>query len=88
MANRKLTDAEKAAREKAKADNFVKLATARTTKALDAIAKLRSLGASNYVSTEAQRDAIVKALEAEVMKVAQALAGKGPATAGFTLPTA
>ncbi len=88
MANKSLTPAEKAEREAAKAANFVKVAEARMTKALDAIAKLRNLGASNYVSTQPQRDAIVQALEAAVIRVGQSLSGKVEATGGFTLPKA
>jgi hypothetical protein len=85
MARRILSDKEKAERDAEKVTRFKTVAPKRVNNALDAIARLRQLSASSYSSTEEQRNAIVKALEAEVQKVALAFAGKGD-TGGFQLP--
>ena len=88
MANKKLSDAEKAERVAKRAEAFVKLAEARMTKALDAISKLRNLGASTYVSTEAQRKAIIVGLENAVVQVANSLNGTTKDSTGFSLADA
>lgn len=81
------TDAEKAADRKAAAEKFVELANKRTEKALNAIAQIGQLGAKTYVSEQFQRDAIAKALEAEVGKAVTRLNGTVIATGGFAIPT-
>lgn len=59
--------AKKAEREKAKADNFVRLAEARLTRALDAMAGLRGLANRNsYSYTPDQVKVMFKALEGEL----------------------
>lgn len=98
MANTKkppMTEAEKAAkkaeREKAKADNFIRLADARVTKALDAMAALRGLANRNtYTYDMAQVKAIFGALEGE-MTTLQGLFAPGAAAQeakGFSLAAA
>lgn len=98
MANQKkapLTEEQKAAkkaeREAAKVENFIRLADARVTKAMDAIAALRGLANRNtYTYTMEQVKAIFGALEGE-MSTLQGLFAPGAAaqeTKGFSLAAA
>lgn len=98
MANTKkppLTDEQKAAkkaeREQAKANNFVRLADARVSKALDAMAALRGLANRNaYTYSMDQVKVIFGALEGELSTL-QGLFAPGAAaqeTKGFSLAAA
>lgn len=58
-----------------KADKFVRLAKARTTKALKAIAQLENLAGSNYEYTAEQVTKIVGALDDAINKVTVKLNG-------------
>jgi len=95
MAKTALTDEQKAAKkaeaQAAKAANFVRLAEARTEKALTAIAAIGGLSnRATYDYTEVQTGAILKALEKEVLTLqgrfapASGTAAKG----GFSLAAA
>lgn len=78
--------AEKKAKAQAtKAENFIRIAKGRMTKALSAIAQLEALAGASYVSTEAQVGAMITALDKAVTRVADKFAGpKGKAeTGGF-----
>lgn len=70
-----------------KAERFVRLGQSRTSKALDAIANIGGLAnKGNYEYTEEQANKILKALEAEVVKLSQKFANPGSVVAeGFTL---
>lgn len=91
MANVKRTDAEraaaKAARDAQKQEAFKKLAVARTNKAIAAIRQLEALSNTNsYLYTEEQAQAVVKALESAVVKVAGKFAAPNAKVEGeFTL---
>lgn len=81
MANTPATPVVETKREK-----FVRLATARMNKALAAIAQIRGLtNKSLYDFTDADAEAIGKALEAEVVKTTKALQGEKAQETGFTL---
>jgi len=64
--------------DESKADKFIRLAKARMTKALKAIAQLENLGGSNYEYTHDQANKIVNSLERAVA----AVEAKLTATAG------
>lgn len=64
---------EKSKKEETKAQAFVRVANLRVPKALKAIKLLGNLGSANYERTQAQADAITKALQDAVSKVSAAL---------------
>jgi len=95
MAKTTLTDEQKAAKKAeaaaAKAANFVRLAEARTEKALTAIASIGGLSnRATYDYTEAQTTAILKALEKEVMTLQGRFSPSAASSAkgGFSLAAA
>jgi len=71
------TDAQKAVAQQAKADRFVKLAKARTSRAIKTISLLQNLGRGNYVYTEEQARQIIHALDKAVAGVATSFGPKG-----------
>lgn len=83
--------AKKAEREQAKKDNFIRLADARVSKALDALAGLRGLANKNtYTYDTAQIGAIFKALEGELSTLQGLFApgAKSEEAKGFSLAAA
>lgn len=83
-----MANAPAAATTETKREKFVRLAQARTNKALAAIAQLRGLtNKSLYDFTDADADAIGKALETEVIKTVKSLRGEKAQESGFALPT-
>lgn len=72
------TAAEKAAKEKAKAADFARVASRRMTNALESIERLRALGNRNaYFYTPEQAAKMIKDLEAKVAEVKEAMSGNG-----------
>lgn len=68
-----------------KAGKFVRLATARTTKAIKAIGQLNALSGSSYESTPEQREKIITALRNAIDAVETRFAGHVEKAPEFTL---
>lgn len=72
---KQLTEAEKAARETAKAEKFKELAQKRVNDAMDAIARIAPLAnRNNYNYTEEQVNKIGEALKSEVTRLGERFA--------------
>ena len=82
-----MADAKKETVPETKAERFVRLGQTRTAKALDAISNIGGLSnKGNYEYTEEQAHKILKALEAEVVKLAAKFANPASVAAeDFTL---
>ena len=65
---------------------FVRIANKRIPRTLKAIEGIAQLGAKQYVKSEAQVTATVKALKEAVSRVESALSGRKEAQQGFQLP--
>jgi len=79
-----LTEAQKKDKKFA---SFKRVAAPRVNKALKAIGLVGLCASSNYASTEAERKAIVLALQTAVADVEVRFSGEQKAVAGFTLPS-
>lgn len=73
--------------DETKAQRFVRLANARVTKALDAIANIGGLAnPANYESTEEQRQKIINAIDGEMQNLVKRFnKPSGDTKAGFSL---
>lgn len=86
MANAtKKTKKDKPAIVETKSQKFVRLATARTTKACKAIYQVGMLGSNVYESTPEQREKIAEALNAAVQSTLNKLNKETVKPTGFTL---
>lgn len=79
-----MTDTE---RVEYKKDAFMRLCKPRVDKAVKALAAVRQLASPNYISSDAQKRAVVTAIKAEYDSIAQAFSGMYKSTGGFVLPS-
>lgn len=78
-----LTEAQK---QTAKKDAFERLIKPRVDKLSKAAQAVRQCVSANYVSTDAQKRAVVVACKVEFDAITTAYEGKGGSIGGFTLP--
>lgn len=85
MATGKKKASDKPAIVENKSQKFVRLATARVTKAVKTVYNIGNLGGSGYESTQEQRDKIIKTLTEAVESVRVRLNKEQTKPTGFTL---